>query len=90
MDYLLTFLNKHTYLWAAAIPDCNILHVNYNKDNQSSWSIKPCHTWDWMSEIFDQENSNSLSGTLKTKEEMKYQNYLHCVNIVNVFKTKEK
>lgn len=43
-----------------------------------------------MSEIFDQENSNSLSGTLKTKEEMKYQNYLHCVNIVNVFKTKDK
>lgn len=43
-----------------------------------------------MSETFDQENSNSLSGTLKTKEEMKYQNYLRCVNIVNVFKTKDK
>lgn len=21
------------------------------------------HTWDWMSEILDQENSNSLNGT---------------------------
>lgn len=34
-----------------------------------------------MSEIFDQENSNSLSGTLKKKKkERKYQNYLYCVN----------